>query len=272
MKNVVFMFTQVFFCLLYSSQAGAIGYDGQWTGTTNQGYDVKLSVTGTIISSFSIKFSMSGYYCSSTSTNTYYYNQFSGDKFSINESVYNSDTYKYDDLKFTGEFTGDTVTGTWYAENSSCGVISSGTWSGSNILTTNATTSTSSTLTTTTTVLVTTTATTATSAITSTTTTIPDTTAIQLFVGWNLVGLKGGEAVQAESLVAGHKNEISSVWKWVNSNSGEGTSSAGTWSVYLPNAPDGGMSYAEDKGFSLLSTIHFGEGFWVNSTDPVTLP
>jgi hypothetical protein len=106
----------------------------------------------------------------------------------------------------------------------------------------------------------------------TTTTTIPDETAIQLFAGWNLVGLKGGEAVLVESLIADHKNEIESVWKWVNPNAPDATSSAGTWSVYLPNDPYGGASYAEDKGFSVLSTINFGEGFWVNSTSAVNLP
>lgn len=115
-------------------------------------------------------------------------------------------------------------------------------------------------------------ATTTTKAPATTTTTIPDETAIQLFSGWNLVGLKGGEAVQVESLVAAHKNEIESVWKWVNPNDPDATSSAGTWSVYLPNDPYGGASYAQDKGFSVLSTINFGEGFWANSTSAVNLP
>lgn len=111
-----------------------------------------------------------------------------------------------------------------------------------------------------------TTTTTTTNSSTTTTTTIPDPTAIPIVKGWNLVGLKNGEDVSVTEFVSAHLGDIESVWTWTNANGASG------WSVYLPNSPDGGESYASDKGFGSLSVVHFGEGFWVNANTNVTLP
>ena len=77
-----------------------------------------------------------------------------------------------------------------------------------------------------------------------------DETKIDLAEGWNLLGLKTNKALDVTTL-----NDVTSVWKWENNK----------WAVYLPGEEDGGKSYAESKGFALLTTIFPGEGFWVNT-------
>jgi len=85
--------------------------------------------------------------------------------------------------------------------------------------------------------------------------TIPGTPAtgeLTVATGWNLVGLKSGQAITVAELVAAHPGIIS-LWKWEN----------GTWAVALPDEISPG-AYAESKGFGVLGTINPGEGFWVH--------
>lgn len=223
---------------------------GQWSGVTDQGYEVTFSITGTTINSFTIKYELDGYYCNSTTTQSVYYKVSNGDSFSITGSNYNSETYTYDDYNFAGTLSGGSVSGTWSAENSSCGAAASGTWSAQ--LVPDPTTTTATTTTTTTTDA----ATTTTNGSSVTTTTIPGNDIVTLTPGWNLVGLKGTEAV-----AVGDLGQVISVWKWTTVNGVK------TWAVYLPNDPDSGASYAASKGFGLIETIDPGEGFWVNAGD-----
>jgi plastocyanin len=76
--------------------------------------------------------------------------------------------------------------------------------------------------------------------------------------GWNLLSSRLSLSV-GEKFSDGDK--FSSVWKWQD----EG------WAVYLPGESDGGAAYASAKGFTVLTTIHPGEGFWVNATAPETV-
>ena len=48
-------------------------------------------------------------------------------------------------------------------------------------------------------------------------------------------------------------NKYVSVWKWKNNK----------WVVYLPGQDT--STYANEKGFDILSSINPGEGFWVNN-------
>jgi len=89
----------------------------------------------------------------------------------------------------------------------------------------------------------------------------PYNTSSSLTEGWNLIGLKSDEAKSIADFVSGNDTQIASVWKWDN----------GAWAVYLPGQDDGGAAYAESKGFSLLSDIEPGEGFWVNCTETLEL-
>lgn len=84
---------------------------------------------------------------------------------------------------------------------------------------------------------------------------------IAITSGWNLVGLKGDQDITVADLLSG-KTGIVSLWKW----------ESGNWAVRLPDEQDGGQGYATDKGFGLLQAIAPGEGFWVNSTEELTIP
>jgi hypothetical protein len=89
-------------------------------------------------------------------------------------------------------------------------------------------------------------------------------------VGWNLLSSAIGFEV---TKVLGDSGKFSSVWKWEK----------GTWAVYLPSGDagvsppyakvsgDGGVAYAKLKGFSLLTTIASGEGFWLNANNSATV-
>jgi hypothetical protein len=79
--------------------------------------------------------------------------------------------------------------------------------------------------------------------------------------GWNLIGLKSNQNQAITSLISDKEGKVVSVWKWLNSK----------WAVYLPGQEDGGAAYAGSKGFTVLSNIEPGEGFWVNCTEEITL-
>jgi hypothetical protein len=80
-----------------------------------------------------------------------------------------------------------------------------------------------------------------------------DTDAMSLIEGWNLKGLKSDSAIIVSTLFA-NATKFSSVWKWESSG----------WAVHLPGEETQG-DYAKAKGFSQLSSINPGEGFWVNA-------
>ncbi len=77
---------------------------------------------------------------------------------------------------------------------------------------------------------------------------------------WNLLATPLTPTDPAvEAVLAEIKANLSSVWKWTNN----------TWAVYLPGEANAG-TYAQSKGFSTLTTINPGEGFWVNSQADAT--
>lgn len=83
--------------------------------------------------------------------------------------------------------------------------------------------------------------------------------------GWNLLGNGMTNAITISSSTAlTNATQIASVWKW--------NASTRRWAFYTPQISDGGASYAAAKGFDTLSSINAGEGFWVNASQPFTLP
>lgn len=74
---------------------------------------------------------------------------------------------------------------------------------------------------------------------------------------WNLLGPKKNETLNIATLLGSNATKVISIWKW----------QSGIWAVYLPEQTDKGKAYAEQKGFSLLSEIKPGEGFWVNAKE-----
>jgi len=77
---------------------------------------------------------------------------------------------------------------------------------------------------------------------------------ISVVSGWNLKGLTSSSSIKVNALFS-DSSKFASVWKWESSS----------WAVYLPGEVTPGQ-YATAKGFSQLSTISPGEGFWVNAT------
>ena len=79
---------------------------------------------------------------------------------------------------------------------------------------------------------------------------------------WNLLSLPAEPIDASVEIILGNIiDKIASAWKWVDGN----------WAVYLPYESDNGVSYAAAKGFSPLTEISCGEGFWVNSSTAQTL-
>lgn len=95
-------------------------------------------------------------------------------------------------------------------------------------------------------------------------TTLGGGTSAGLVSGWNLLGNGLSNAISVSSMF-GNSNLVSTVWKWIASTS--------AWAFYTPTLGDGGAAYASSKGYTVLTTIDGGEGFWVNAKDafPVQL-
>lgn len=76
--------------------------------------------------------------------------------------------------------------------------------------------------------------------------------------GWNLDGLEGSQPVLVSDIVSLAQQQLFSVvslWKWTNN----------TWSVSMPGEGDMGAAYANSKGFTLLTDVTPGEGFWIRT-------
>ena len=98
--------------------------------------------------------------------------------------------------------------------------------------------------------------TTTTTSSTTTTTLAGGSNTANLVGGWNLLGNGMSNAITVSSKF-GDQNLVSTVWKWI--------ASSGAWAFYTPTLSDGGAAYAAGKGYTLLTTINAGEGFWVNA-------
>lgn len=88
--------------------------------------------------------------------------------------------------------------------------------------------------------------------------------ALNLIPGWNLAGNSLTTPIDVKTTFGTQAN-IRTVWKW---------DAVGVkWVFYAPSLDTAGTlaSYATSKGYSLLTTINPGEGFWVNALAPVFL-
>lgn len=83
--------------------------------------------------------------------------------------------------------------------------------------------------------------------------------------GWNLLSYPLVPASSSpESLFSGISSNILSVWKWQD----------GKWAVWIPESQMSTKdftTYLAAKGFSLLSVLDNGDGFWVNTNADLTL-
>ncbi len=86
----------------------------------------------------------------------------------------------------------------------------------------------------------------------------PGSTTINVFAGWNLVGI-GVSAALDVATAFGDATKVVTVWKWDAASS--------KWAFYTPSLLGPALNnYASGKGYELLSTINAGEGFWVNAS------
>lgn len=84
-----------------------------------------------------------------------------------------------------------------------------------------------------------------------------------LLPGWNLVGYGGTSGSLNVAASFGDPVKVISVWKWIASDA--------TWAFYTPLEADGGVVFAESRGYFTLSTINSGDGFWVNASASFSL-
>jgi len=82
--------------------------------------------------------------------------------------------------------------------------------------------------------------------------------------GWNLAGNSLTTPIDVKTAFGTQAN-IQTVWKWDTATS--------KWSFYAPTLDTAGTlaTYVVSKGYSLLTTINQGEGYWVNASAPVSL-
>ena len=94
-------------------------------------------------------------------------------------------------------------------------------------------------------------------------------TPISLSPGWNLVGNSDPTPIDVTTMLSG--SQITTVWKW--------NKVAGKWAFYAPSMTSAQLAtYAQGKGYDVLTSINSKEGFWVNAgvatviSDPLAPP
>ena len=85
---------------------------------------------------------------------------------------------------------------------------------------------------------------------------------LTITAGWNLVG-NSVSAPLSVAVAFNNPTNVTTVYKWIPGS--------GSWAFYSPVLADGGAAYAASKGYSFLTTINAGEGFWVNALQPFTV-
>jgi hypothetical protein len=96
---------------------------------------------------------------------------------------------------------------------------------------------------------------------------------VSLVFGWNLMGNSVEVPIDVATTL-NDKDKVTTVWKWLPGTPATATAAASPsgWAFYSPVLADGGAAYAASKGYSFLTTINAGEGFWVNAASAFTSP
>jgi hypothetical protein len=88
-----------------------------------------------------------------------------------------------------------------------------------------------------------------------------------LVKGWNLMGNSSSSPLDVTKLGDATQSQVTTVWKWVPGKQ--------RWAFYTPAYTAAELlTYANGKGYDVLSSINGGEGFWVNASAgfQLTLP
>lgn len=94
----------------------------------------------------------------------------------------------------------------------------------------------------------------------------------QINSGWNLVGNGRAAIIDVAATfgtpsapVAGISDSVKTVWKWDAANT--------RWAFFTPTMDVNQLAaYSASKGYAVLKSILPGEGYWVNTTNAVTIP
>jgi hypothetical protein len=87
--------------------------------------------------------------------------------------------------------------------------------------------------------------------------------ALNLITGWNLVGNSSAASIDVATTF-GDPSKITTVWKWNTAGS--------KWAFYTPSMTSSALTtYAQSKGYDVLTSIAPKDGFWVNASSPVAL-
>ena len=87
--------------------------------------------------------------------------------------------------------------------------------------------------------------------------------ALNLNTGWNLLGNSSAAPVDVAATF-GDASKLTTVWKW--------NKVAGKWAFYAPSMTSSALAtYAQGKGYDVLTSIASKEGFWVNASTSVAL-
>lgn len=88
--------------------------------------------------------------------------------------------------------------------------------------------------------------------------------AVDLLAGWNLVGNGQAQTLDVAASL-GNPGLVTSVWSWI--------ASQGAWAFYAPSLTPAQLeAYAASKGYTVLSQVQAGEGFWVNAKAAFSFP
>ena len=91
---------------------------------------------------------------------------------------------------------------------------------------------------------------------------VSDGNMLQVNNGWNLLGNSWAMTWDVAKLF-GDSTKIISVWAWNN----------GGWAFYSPSMTPADLSaYLATKGYQALTTISYGQAFWVNASQPASIP
>lgn len=126
----IFSFLIIFF-ELSGIGWGSGTYDGDWAGTTSQGYEISFTVINDQVTTFKIKYKIVGFYCTSTVTSSLSGNfSITANSFSVSTSSFDFDCNDHrEDRDFIGVFDdASTCSGSLEVESCYCDGQESGTW------------------------------------------------------------------------------------------------------------------------------------------------
>lgn len=88
-------------------------------------------------------------------------------------------------------------------------------------------------------------------------------TPLNLTTGWNLIGNSNATSIDVATIFV-DASKITTVWKW--------NKAASKWAFYAPSMTLFALTtYAQGKGYDVLTSIAPKEGFWVNASAAVAL-